>query len=119
MILKKQRNIELYSIKYFENLNLIFKKINTKKLAKLAGKLEKCRKQNAKIFVIGNGGSAINASAMANDLGFDILKNKKKNHLILFHYQTIMLYRLQFQMILDLIIYSCLKFKCITKKMIL
>ena len=78
MILKKQRNIELYSIKYFENLNLIFKKINTKKLAKLAGKLEKCRKQNAKIFVIGNGGSAINASAMANDLGFDILKKQKK-----------------------------------------
>ena len=78
MILKKQRNIELYSIKYFENLNQIFKKINTKKLAKLAAILEKCRKQNAKIFVIGNGGSAVNASAMANDLGFDILKKTKK-----------------------------------------
>ena len=28
--------------------------------------------------MIGNGGSAINGSAMANDLGFDILKKTKK-----------------------------------------
>ena len=99
MILKKQRNIELYSIKYFENLNQIFKKIDIKKLAKLAAIFEKCRKQNAKIFVIGNGGSAVNASAMVNDLGFDILKKTKKNLSISFHYQIIMLYRLRFQMI--------------------
>lgn len=78
MILKKQRNIELYSIKYFENLSQIFKKIDIKKLSKLATIFEKCRKQNAKIFVIGNGGSAVNASAMVNDLGFDILKKTKK-----------------------------------------
>ena len=78
MILKKQRNIELYSIKYFENLAQIFKKINIKKLGKLATIFEKCRKQNANIFVIGNGGSAVNASAMVNDLGFDILKKTKK-----------------------------------------
>jgi len=78
MILKKQRNIEIYSIKYFENLINIFKKININKIGKLSSFLEKCRKKNAKIFVIGNGGSAINASAMSNDLGFDIQKKTKK-----------------------------------------
>ena len=78
MILKKQRNIELYSVKYFENLSNIFKKINIKKIVKLASIFEKSRNQNAKIFVIGNGGSAVNASAMSNDLGFDILKKTKK-----------------------------------------
>lgn len=78
MILKKQRNIELYSKKYFENLSNIFKKIETKKIAQLATIFENCRKLNAKIFVIGNGGSAVNASAMSNDLGFDILKKTKK-----------------------------------------
>ena len=34
--------------------------------------------KNGSIYVIGNGGSAINGSAMANDLGFDILKKTKK-----------------------------------------
>ena len=64
--------------KYFENLSNIFKKINTKKIVKLASIFERSRIQNAKIFVIGNGGSAVNASAMSNDLGFDILKKTKK-----------------------------------------
>ena len=78
MILKKQRNIEIFSKRYFENLNVIFKKINLKKLSNLTSCLENCRNNNANIFVIGNGGSAINASAMSNDLGFDILKKTKK-----------------------------------------
>ena len=67
--------LQYLSIKLLHN---IFKKININKIGKLSSFLEKCRKKNAKIFVIGNGGSAINASAMSNDLGFDIQKKTKK-----------------------------------------
>ena len=78
MILKKQSNIEKYSLTYFENLTNIFKKIDLKKISLLAKLFQQCRNKNRKIFVIGNGGSAVNASAMSNDLGFDIFKKTKK-----------------------------------------
>jgi len=53
-------------------------KIDLNKISSLSKQLEICRNKNSNIFVIGNGGSASNASAMANDLGFDILKKTKK-----------------------------------------
>ena len=78
MILHKQKNIYEYSKIYFKNLEKIINKIDIKKISILSKYLENSRNKNANIFVIGNGGSASNASAMANDLGFDILKKTKK-----------------------------------------
>lgn len=78
MILKKEKNINLFAKKYLKNLEKIFNQINLNKISQLSQKLEECRKRNGSIYVIGNGGSAINGSAMANDLGFDILKKTKK-----------------------------------------
>ena len=37
-------------------------------------KFYEIRENRGNIFVFGNGGSAANASTMANDLGFDVLK---------------------------------------------
>lgn len=78
MILKQEKNIKIFAKKYLKNLERIFSKINLNKISELSMKLEECRKKNANIYVIGNGGSAINSSAMVNDLGFDILKKTKK-----------------------------------------
>ena len=78
MILHKQKNIYKFSEIYFKNLKEIFKNINLKKITILSKYMDICRNKNSNIFVIGNGGSAVNASAMANDLGFDILKKTKK-----------------------------------------
>ena len=78
MILQKQKNIYEFSKLYFKNLINVFNELDLSKIAVLAKYLENCRKTNSNIFVIGNGGSAVNASAMANDLGFDILKKTKK-----------------------------------------
>ena len=84
MILQKQKNIYEFSKLYFKNLINVFNELDLSKIAVLAKYLENCRKTNSNIFVIGNGGSAVNASAMANDLGFDILKKTKKNLFELF-----------------------------------
>ena len=78
MILHKQKNIYKFSEIYFKNLKEIFKNINLKKITILSKYMDICRNKNSNIFVIGNGGSAVNVSAMANDLGFDILKKTKK-----------------------------------------
>ena len=78
MILKKQKNISEFTKKYFENLKDVLDNLDINKISKLSKYFEICRNKNAKIFVIGNGGSAVNASAMANDLGFDILKKTQK-----------------------------------------
>ena len=78
MILHKQKNICEYSKIYFKNLEKIINNIDLEKISILSKYLETSRNKNSNIFVIGNGGSASNASAMANDLGFDILKKTKK-----------------------------------------
>jgi D-sedoheptulose 7-phosphate isomerase len=78
MILKKQESIDKFIKIYFEHLNYIFKNIDRNKIKNLSLLLEKSRKNNSNVFVVGNGGSAVNATAMSNDLGFDILKKTKK-----------------------------------------
>ena len=78
MILNK-KNIYEFSKIYLKNLIDVISNIDLDKISSLSKHLEICRNKNSSIFVIGNGGSASNASAMANDLGFDILK-KLKNH---------------------------------------
>ena len=78
MILNKHKNIKKFAEIYFKNLFDVINDINIEKIVKLSKQLEIRRKNNKNIFVIGNGGSAVNASAMSNDLGFDILKKTKK-----------------------------------------
>ena len=78
MILNKQKNIKIFAKNYFKNLIHVINSLDINKIEKLSKSLEIRRKNNKNIFVIGNGGSAVNASAMANDLGFDILKKTKK-----------------------------------------
>ncbi len=62
---------------YFLRLSEIFSLIDKKKLLNLEKQFLKSIKSNKNIFIFGNGGSAANASTMANDLGFDILKKTK------------------------------------------
>ena len=66
-----------FSMHYFLRLSEIFSLINKKKLLNLEKQFLKSIKSNKNIFIFGNGGSAANASTMANDLGFDILKKTK------------------------------------------
>ena len=73
----KSRNLVNFSKNYFIRLSEIFSLLDKKKILKLEKQLLKSRKLNKNIFVFGNGGSAANASTMANDLGFDILKKTK------------------------------------------
>tara|TARA_A100000164_G_C21872649_1_gene756009 strand:+ start:108 stop:701 length:594 start_codon:yes stop_codon:yes gene_type:complete len=78
MILNKYKSIKKFTEIYFKNLFDVINNINVDKIVKLSKQLEIRRNNNKNIFVIGNGGSAVNASAMSNDLGFDILKKTKK-----------------------------------------
>ena len=77
-ISSEEKNIEDFSIKYFERLNFIFKNIDLKQLSKLEKEFLELRKKNSTLFVFGNGGGAATAMTMANDLGFDILKKTNK-----------------------------------------
>ena len=69
----KSKNIIDFPRKYFERLQDIFKSVD-KKIEELEKKFYQTRSRGGNIFVFGNGGSAANASSMANDLGFDVLK---------------------------------------------
>lgn len=59
---------------YFDYLREVLDTIDPGQLRALEAELEVARAEGATIFVAGNGGSATTATAMANDLGFDILK---------------------------------------------
>ena len=74
----KEKNIENFSKRYLERINLIFKKINLKELSRLENEFLDLRKKNSTLFVFGNGGGAATAMTMANDLGFDVLKKTNK-----------------------------------------
>ncbi len=79
-IAKETKKFQEFSKRYFKYLSIIFNRIKGKDLDKLIHELEELRKNKATLFVIGNGGSAANATTMVNDLGFDILrKTKTKN----------------------------------------
>ncbi len=70
----RSKNVIAFSKMYFERLSEIFKSIDKKKIYNLENKLLETRLKRGNIFVFGNGGSAANASSMANDLAFDVLK---------------------------------------------
>tara|TARA_B100001989_G_C24446925_1_gene416937 strand:+ start:109 stop:720 length:612 start_codon:yes stop_codon:yes gene_type:complete len=76
-IAKKSKNIIEFSKNYFKRLSKIYEAIDKNKIKQLEKKLHEIRINGGNIFVIGNGGSAANASSMANDLGFDVIKKTK------------------------------------------
>ena len=73
-IANNSKNIIEFSKNYFERLTSIYKQIDKKKISELEKKFHEVRINGGNIFVFGNGGSSANASSMANDLGFDVLK---------------------------------------------
>lgn len=72
------KNISEYSIKYVDYLTDLLGKINFEELKIFEKEFLKIRKNNNSIYVAGNGGGASTSSAIANDIGFDLLKKTKK-----------------------------------------
>jgi D-sedoheptulose 7-phosphate isomerase len=60
--------MENFIKKYIENLSDILKNIDTDVVLQIKNSLDSTIKNNSKIYIIGNGGSAATASHMANDL---------------------------------------------------
>jgi D-sedoheptulose 7-phosphate isomerase len=71
------KDIEIFTKSYFEYLYEIFNKISLSEIRKFTESLLEARENNAKIFFIGNGGSAATASHFANDLAFGVNDYKK------------------------------------------
>lgn len=64
----KNDEITCFTNKYLENLTLLLKNIDTQSISNIFIALEDTIKNNSKIYIIGNGGSAATSSHMANDL---------------------------------------------------
>ncbi len=73
----KNNFINFYE-EYINQLHIYLSQIDRKQLIKLENFFKKSFNSNSRIFLAGNGGSAATASTMANDLGFDLFKKKKK-----------------------------------------
>jgi len=71
---KRVNSIGEFSKEYFSYLSIVLDSIDENEINCLAEILELARLKENTIFVAGNGGSAVTASTMANDIGFDILK---------------------------------------------
>jgi len=71
---KNVSNMGQYSREYFSYLAKVLESVDEEEINKLADVFESARTIENTIFVAGNGGSAVTATTMANDIGFDILK---------------------------------------------
>lgn len=74
IIARKSKTILDFSKRYFKYLHEVFLRIDSLAIKNLLREFDQLRKDKSTLFIIGNGGGASTASAMANDLGFDILK---------------------------------------------
>ena len=70
----KSTSFSDFSMKYFNYISEIQKKIDSEELDNFANQFMEARDIGNTIFVAGNGGSAATATTMANDIGFDIIK---------------------------------------------
>ena len=70
----KSNNISDFASEYFKYLKQVLDSIEPSSFQKLSDEFEDARENGDTIFVIGNGGSAVTATTMANDIGFDIIK---------------------------------------------
>ena len=71
---KGVKSIGQFSKEYFSYLSKVLDSISENEINKLGEVFESARFSENTIFVAGNGGSAVTATTMANDIGFDILK---------------------------------------------
>ncbi len=70
-------NLKKYSLKLSQTID----KIKQENIDILIDNIEKCYKNNKKVFIIGNGGSAANASHLAEDLAQQIIGKKTKEEI--------------------------------------
>ena len=71
---KGVKSIGQFSKEYFSYLSKVLDSISENEINKLGEVFELARFSENTIFIAGNGGSAVTATTMANDIGFDILK---------------------------------------------
>lgn len=64
------RDLEDYARLYAQYVSQLLADLDCAAIGRVGDLLESARKANARIFIIGNGGSASTASHLANDLGF-------------------------------------------------
>jgi D-sedoheptulose 7-phosphate isomerase len=73
-LFKQSSDFREFSIAYFEHLYDLLKQLDTNAIVQLVHELENARFDQNTIFFAGNGGSAVTASHIANDIGVDVLK---------------------------------------------
>jgi len=71
---KKSKDITIFCKAYFDYLYQLLNSLDLQAIEKIAVEFENARVNRNTIFVVGNGGSAVTATHMANDLGTDIMK---------------------------------------------
>jgi D-sedoheptulose 7-phosphate isomerase len=67
-------DMKQFANSYFKYIFKLLNEIDTTSIEKFVEEMEKARKEQKTIFIIGNGGSSATASHMANDFGVDVLK---------------------------------------------
>ena len=76
---EKSKSFSDFSMRYFNYLSTIQKKMDLEQMNRFADEFVQARKGENTIFIAGNGGSATTATTMANDIGFDIIKKTGTN----------------------------------------
>ena len=76
---EKSGSFSDFSLRYFNYLADIQKKLDPNELNMFAEEFLQARESKNTIFVAGNGGSATTATTIANDIGFDIIKKTGTN----------------------------------------
>ena len=77
-----------FSKSYFDFLYQLLNSLDLRAIEEVSAELEKARINRNTIFVVGNGGSAVTATHMANDFGTDILKKSGTDIPFCFHALT-------------------------------
>ena len=83
--LEKAKSVEDFSADYFLYLYEVLKSIDGNEMKRLVEELDEARINHKNIFVAGNGGSC-HRNKLANDLGFDIIKDGSETPFKLFHW---------------------------------
>ena len=71
---RKNKDFAGFAVGYIDYLYELLKQLDTKAVSSFVDELEDARENQSTVFFAGNGGSAVTASHMANDIGVDVLK---------------------------------------------
>lgn len=85
---KDSKNVREFSQCYFNYLYQLLNGLDLNVIENITQEIEKARINKNTIFVVGNGGSAVTATHMANDFGTDILKKSGTDMPFSFHALT-------------------------------